>query len=540
MGLMGTIAQQFPARRQPDGRIWYRSEPFGWTDNPEMAHPSYFAPDAPPVIENDPARPDQPDMNAHAAGDLGVAAARFDHCDECPFEDDQACNPRTTECGHVQRALEVCPHGYPTADECGICRAKARADRNRSNCGPAAPQTPEPASPGTTTPDERNETAVTELAVDGTVAAEPRFTKTMGYPLPPENPRAKIVYDGWGRYKLPSPSTGRPTAYSRSTTVASTLDDTYNLNRWKIRTQVAAVLQALEAEQAAAERDQSGFDAPLDERTETLASLMAELRQKIADGNDNKTNNVIDQIDNLCGGRDAAELGEAVHAWLEAIDIGIVLPRDVPDMFKPYVTAYRSLLRRYGLIAVPEYVERIVLNDRGEETVAGTLDRIYYCVTDGKLYLGDVKTSKTLEFGYLTYGTQFAVYGYATKILAVDASGWEPMPEIDQTQCFCVLIPSDVPENAEIVTFDLWAGGEAMIAALAARRIRKEAKKTIPYRHAIPTPSKQALRYVEARQAIEDIADLSEAGAIREQYQDVWDDDLTRLGGVVAGLLNPA
>jgi hypothetical protein len=256
---------------------------------------------------------------------------------------------------------------------------------------------------------------------------------------------------------------------------------------------------------------------------------------------DRALDNAVDLLDNLTGGRDAAELGEAVHAWLEAVDVGTVLPADVPDMFKPYVAAYRDALRRAGLIALPQYVERIVLNDRGEETIAGTIDRIFLVVTTGELIMGDVKTSKTLEYGWLTYSVQVGgVYGFATKMMAADGSGWEPMPEVGQKYAIILHVPSDQPERSAAVTIDMWFGGETMITSLETRRRRKAAPKAVPFVHEIPVPTKDALRYVEARDALLDITYVGDLPGVYENYEDVWTDDLTELGHHVAQLFNNA
>lgn len=379
------------------------------------------------------------------------------------------------------------------------------------------------------------------ISLPGDLEVEaPRFTEWSHYPLPPLPPRAKVTYDGYGRYKLPSPSTGRPTGFSRATTIASTLEETYNLNRWKRRQAVKAIMAAVSAQNtmATAQGDADGFDTA--GTGPTTLSLLSDIREAIEKEDDRKLDAAVDLLDNITGGRDAAELGEAVHAWLEAVDCGTVLPAQVPEVFAPYVQAYRAVLAKHGLVAVPEYVERIVLNDQGEETVVGTIDRIYRVVTTGALVLGDVKTSKTLEYSWLPYAVQFAVYGYATKMFAADGSGWEPMPELDLDACYCLHVPSDQPERAACITFDLFWGGTTMVASLEARRLRKAAAKAVPFVHEIPVPSKEALRYVAARDALLDITDADELGAIWESFQDVWTDDLTELGEHVAELLNVA
>lgn len=368
----------------------------------------------------------------------------------------------------------------------------------------------------------------------------PRFTTYSQYPLPPAPPRFKVTYDGYGRYKLPSPSTGRPTAFSRSTTIADTLDETYNLSRWKRRQAVKAIFKALAEEDSGDNGDQ--FDVA---GGKTLPDLLQDARDALGAEDDKALDNAVDMLDNLTGGRDAAELGEAVHAWLEAVDIGTVLPADVPEMFAPYLAAYRDALRRAGLIALPQYVERVVLNDRGEETIVGTIDRIFLVVATGELVMGDVKTSKTLEYSWLTYSVQVGgVYGFATMMMnaagdtSVGKYGWEPMPEINQDYAIILHVPSDQPERSAAVTIDMWFGGETMVTSLEVRRRRKDSKKAVPFVHEIPVPTKEALRYCEARDAVLDVTGPDELSLVWEQYEDVWTDDLTALGEHVAELLS--
>jgi hypothetical protein len=244
----------------------------------------------------------------------------------------------------------------------------------------------------------------------------------------------------------------------------------------------------------------------------------------------------LDALDDARGGRFAAELGTAVHAWLEAVDLAVVRPVDVPQQFSPYVWAYRDVLARHGLVAEPSYVERIVLNDCGEETIVGTLDRIYRVAATGELILGDIKTSRTLEYGYLAYSAQLALYGFATRMFAADGSGWEPMPTINDTFALIIHVPSDQPERAEAVTIDLKFGAQTAVASMDARRRRKQAKKAVPFVHAIPSPTSDSLRHVAARHAVQDILDPAQLSGIWEQFSDVWTPELTELGKQIAAL----
>ncbi|QNL30171.1 exonuclease domain protein [Gordonia phage Mariokart] len=380
----------------------------------------------------------------------------------------------------------------------------------------------------------KEEPEMTVLTDEGGVAVEPRTTPTMGYPLPPPTPRAEAVYDGYGRYKLPSPTTGRPTGFTRATTVADTLDDTYNLSRWKRRETAKRIVALFDLVDGA---EYAGFDVAENDH-------VVRLRQAVQADDKRAIDAALDVMDDAMGGRDAAELGTAVHAWVEALDLGQVTFGQIPEKFQPYADAYLGVLARHGLVAVPEYCERVVLNDRGEETIVGTLDRVYRAVSTGELILGDVKTSKTLEFSWMSYAVQLAVYGYATRMLAVDGKTWEPMPALkgltdedmeNEVKPYGVIIhvPSDQPERASAVTMDLWFGAETMVTALETRRRRKQAKSSVPFVHALPAATKDSLRYVAAYHGILRATDPSQVPAIWENNQDIWDEGLTDLGNEV-------
>jgi hypothetical protein len=230
-----------------------------------------------------------------------------------------------------------------------------------------------------------------EVSLDGEIAARVRETEWSKYPLPPALPgRFKPEYNRYGQYQLPHPATGRPSAFSRATTIASTLDETYNLDMWIQRQLVKSVLEGVRL-QMDLQRDGRIPTSDEQQLHEAMTTLWS------TDPSTQKFNQAADTVNNLQGGRDASEFGTAVHAWLEAIDVGIVQPSQVPDLFRDHVEAYREVLKRHALLPVPEYTERIVCNDdngpdgQAGETITGTLDRLFRVVSTGNLVLGDVK-----------------------------------------------------------------------------------------------------------------------------------------------------
>lgn len=380
----------------------------------------------------------------------------------------------------------------------------------------------------TTAPHNTKEHTMTALTEDFDIA--PRRTEWMGYPLPPKTPRPEMKFNGWGWYQLPAPTTGRPTGFPRATTISSTLDDEYGLNLWKRRETVKRILTL-----TTLPPDTVVFDNGGDKWT--AGAMLERVQQAVTEPKVSALDHALDTIDNMMGGAEARELGECVHAWLEALDMGLVLYRDIPDMVRPHVDTYQRIMRHRGLVPVPEYVERVVLNDQGEETVAGQIDRIYRLTTTGELVLGDIKTSKGLDYSWLPFGVQVGgVYGWATRILALDGKGWEPMPEIRRDFAVLMHIPSDQPERGQAITIDMQWGAETMVASLDARRRRKEAKVAVP-RHVFPAPTDEAIRYSEAFYAVSAITTADEGEAVYEAYSDVWDDHLNAHAERVAELL---
>lgn len=462
-----TVAELFPARRQPDGAVWYRaaghdgtSLDMGWTTDLAQAHPDYRAADEPEPL-------------------LWPADLLYRPLDE------QEVEIMASAIGEKFDATELYP---PTTTE---------------------------------------EIPMTALTADFEEYEPPRETQWMRYPLPPAPPRAKVKFGAWGWYQLPSPSTGRPTGYPRATTIADTLDDQYGLSRWKRRETATRVLDLALMDPAT--QLHSGYETTAGDALKALLDAQA--------GKVTAIDDVLDTIDNLMGGAEARELGECVHAWLEALCLGMVLLKDVPDIVHPHIEAALKVMAHRGIVSRPEYVERIVLNDQGDETVVGRIDCIWELVDSGDLVLGDIKTNKDLKYSWLTYGVQVGgCYGWATKMLTVDGKRWELMPDIRKDYAILLHIPSNEPEKAAAITIDMWWGGTVMAESLATRTRRKEAKNEVP-KHALPAPSDRALRIVKARIALMSITSLDEGQAVYETYQDVWDDDLGEFAATVAELL---
>lgn len=500
----GNVAELYPAHQHADGRVWFKgtrrpedkTDQWGWTCDPAQAHPDYNI--------------EQEDGLLTWRGSEGLGAKTCQHdptdgcylcCRECNYD-----RHRCPGCGEPQN------HGAPV---CAQCRIDYELDQP-------------------TTIEENTEmTAITD---DGDFAG--RTTDWMNYPLPPEMPRAKSEFGRWGYYKLPHPETGRPTDYPRATTIAKTLDDESNLAKWRTRQIVTAIMALADMPADAPAGVLEGY---------TAGKLLGDLRSSISGASKvTDVDNAITKLDNMMGGAEAREFGECVHAWLEALAGGIVLMRDVPEMVRPHVDAFHRVLARHGLIVLPQYVERTVLNlkcldaEAGTgEGVAGKIDCILQVVSTGELVIGDIKTTKrdSIKFSWLTWGCQIGgVYGWADLMLAPDGKGWETMPEVAEDYAIVLSVPSDHPEDAAALTMNKEFGGETLMDSIGVRSLRKRAKTEVP-RFAIPAPTKESLRYVEARQALSRITSPEDGNAVYESFEDVWDADLDQFAEKIAELL---
>lgn len=333
------------------------------------------------------------------------------------------------------------------------------------------------------------------------------LTEHHRYPLPaPIKGRFQPTFDGFGRYKLPGLKSEGLRAWTRATTICKTLDDTSNLDRWRRRQLMKGL--TLRPDLAAA----------------ALAAFESAAENKAIDalGEDAMV---------AAGSSEAAEFGTAVHAWLEYVDHGRTLPAQVPEMYRPHADAYLTRLAAHALTPLPEFTERIVLNTRAG--AAGTLDRIYQAA-DGTLVMGDVKTSRSLDFSWMAYAMQLTIYTDADLMLSLDGTSWEPMPKLNPDYAVLMHCPSNAPEDTAAVTYDLAFGRQALDTALLVRQLRREARKKVPYLHALPIPDAVTHRQHAAVLALRLSRTEADLAKVWEEYQDVWDDALTQLGMTIA------
>ena len=114
------------------------------------------------------------------------------------------------------------------------------------------------------------------------------------------------------------------------------------------------------------------------------------------------------------GSQDGSDFGTKLHGYLEAVLEGVITVDEVPEMLRPYLLVIFEAMRRHGLNFVAEMCERTVFIPA--TGMVGTFD--FLVVTeDGQLVVGDLKTSNSIDYSWLSIGVQLGQYASAALIL---------------------------------------------------------------------------------------------------------------------------
>jgi hypothetical protein len=271
----------------------------------------------------------------------------------------------------------------------------------------------------------------------------------------PELPslRPEPARNGYGHYLLPDPNTGRTRAFTRATTLAHAISDEYQLTLWKRR--MVAMGLALDSD-ALAQVAAIGEPATRDDR-EAL-------------------NELCDQAARAAGADKGSEAGTFFHTCTEWADVGRLdeIAHLIPAEIRADLDVYLNVMGKAGIRVRPESVERIVVNTTVE--AAGTADRLPVELPDGRLVVADVKTQKTVDFGWLEIAIQLAEYVNADAMYDPTTAELVPMPEgLDKTVGLVMHCPVG-KKQCNLYEVDLVAGWEAAQAAYHVRQLRQRSK----------------------------------------------------------------
>lgn len=284
----------------------------------------------------------------------------------------------------------------------------------------------------------------------------------------------QIKRDQWGRPLIPHPKTGKVQAWTRATTLASTISDRFALEQWAQRHIVRgfALNETLMLRAAAAGEDKTAL--------QHVAQAALDAAQS----------------------SEAAAIGTALHTITERLDAGEAV--DVPESFRPDVEAYQRALADAELTVERGWIERFVVTPEVE--AAGTADRLYVSTAGVALpMIGDLKTgANAIKFGMLEIAAQLAIYSRASHWW--DGEKLHAMPPVDQAAGIVAHMPARGGE-CTLYVVDLMRGWQIAQLCYEARKWRKADKL------AQPMPPKFA--------GVEDGAPATPDEAVRARVKDI-------------------
>lgn len=328
-----------------------------------------------------------------------------------------------------------------------------------------------------------------------------------------------IKRDRFGRYLINQPN-GCSKPYTRATTFAKTIADTFALGQWNERNAVKGVAM----------------------RQDLLALAAAtSLEDK------DTLNRIAAQAKEAAGASSKASVGTALHSFTESIDRG----EDpvVPEQWAKDIAAYKSLVKSAGFWFPPNYIECVVVVER--YGVAGTFDRIAqlrkdivvesgageYVVRAGTWVVVDLKTGQNLKYSMSEISTQLHLYASADYTYTNGVRG--EMPKVDQNYAFVIHLPSGRGEaSLHAVSLAQGARNAKLCAEVRAARscrnisvpIELDTEESLPSWLEEPSAPKMGFEYwanrIGAAQSRSDLTEVwRESVAAGE-----WSTDLRKLG----------
>lgn len=278
-----------------------------------------------------------------------------------------------------------------------------------------------------------------------------RKTKTFSQPV------TEIKHDQWGRYLLrhpfADPTLGKYQGWTRASTFAKTLEDTFGLSQWSQRlvAKGVSIRPSLIALASA---------TPFDDK-DTFARIVKDAKS-------------------AAGGDDKSQLGTALHSFTEVYDA--TGENTAPSPWDERVASYGELLAHHKVRVITDFTERVVFNTTQE--LAGRIDRLVEWTDPdtGKtgLYIGDVKTGTDLKYSWSAIAVQLAVYANSSHMLNLETGLWEPLPLINTEKALVFHIPQDVPGTASLYKVNI---GRAWAVAVPLAKAVREWRKIRDHHH---------------------------------------------------------
>lgn len=309
--------------------------------------------------------------------------------------------------------------------------------------------------------------------------------------------RAGIERDQYGRPILPDPVTGEVVKWTRVTTMAGAIEDTFHLQKWSARMTAKGIALRDDLRALAAASDPNDADGKKD-------------LQRAAD-----------EAKEHAGGSVGANLGTAVHSFIRRVVAGELMIGDVPASWRPDVEAWFGAMREACLEPMPEYAETLCVNR--ELVVAGSFDRPVRCKRTGRIYIEDDKTGLgELDYSQVKTSAQLAMYARAdaywrpSSVDAVGNMGYVKPLDVDKATAIVIHAPV-MTGTATAQRVDIEFGWGVAQEAARVRNLRKRKPFSL-YTPPAETPDAVTVEMVAACTTIEDVYALAKAaGALWTQ-----------------------
>lgn len=343
--------------------------------------------------------------------------------------------------------------------------------------------------------------------------------------------------DRYGRYLVVPPNGGKPTGYTRVTTVAKALDDGAGLLAWGACATIVGAhrMRGLQARWQAllAASPDPWYDSP--ESKAEAKKLVEEC--KVAGGS-----------------ADRADLGTALHTMVEQHLYGNQMPL-LDDTTRADINAFDAAITAAGIRFDTDMLEQMVVLDALK--IAGRADQLVVHVPGFPLPLiGDLKTGASLDYSMPAIAIQLAAYANASNRYiqgeATDGSDDQrlPMPEVSRTHAVVFHLPAG-EARCTIHVVDIAAGYDALLLAVEARqwRTRRNLSTLLSLatpiaieadagvvEHSRPTPatsqSSKAYSATRPAPAEGDVADQSAVDALKAAYDALTVEHRAWIGGL--------
>lgn len=242
-------------------------------------------------------------------------------------------------------------------------------------------------------------------------------------------------------YRIVPREGGKPVRHARATTIAGVLDERDALERWAIRMTAVGIVKRPDLFNLIAV-------TPLDKKRE-LDNICADAKEAAAASR-------------------GANMGNALHALTERVDAGETVT--VPPSLQRDVDAYVAELARHNIEILPEYIEKVCVNAKLDEPIAGTVDR--FVGYQGAQVVLDVKSAASMDFAWRKTAIQLSIYARADSLYDRETDTHVDMPPVRQDMGIVMHLPAG-KGTCRAYAVDLLAGWDAAAQSVAVRQWRK-------------------------------------------------------------------